>query len=91
MAKGEVRIQTHLYDIPPHVSKRAGFLILTLFFRLAGYPQIGRAACGKAGTIIVQVFHKATLVGYALPFAFLEPETCTSSYFHEVCVFESIV
>lgn len=39
--------------------------------RLAGYPQIGHAACGKAGTIIVQVFHKATLVGVTTIFLIL--------------------
>lgn len=39
--------------------------------RLAGYPQIGQAACGKTGTIIVQIFHKATLVGVTTLFLIL--------------------
>ena len=39
--------------------------------RLAGYPDIGRAAFGTPGVVLVHVFHKATLLGVATIFLIL--------------------
>eukprot|EP00945_MAST-04E_sp_MAST-4E-sp1_P000396 g396.t1 len=39
--------------------------------RLQGYPEVGEAAYGKYGRYIVQIFHKATLVGVTTIFLIL--------------------
>lgn len=39
--------------------------------RLAGYPEIGRAAFGTAGVVVVHLFHKATLFGVSTLFLIL--------------------
>ena len=39
--------------------------------RLADYASIGRAACGRTGTVVVHIFHKATLLGVTTIFLVL--------------------
>ena len=51
-------------------------LISSLYYgrdgaRLNNYPAIGQEACGRAGKILVQVFHKATLLGVTTLFLIL--------------------
>ena len=92
MAKGEIQIHTNLYAIAPHVStrtSRTGFLSWTIVYRLAGYPQIGQAACGKAGIVIVQVFHKATLVGYVYYLSLFSQMSLQQVVFESLC-FQSL-
>ena len=39
--------------------------------RLGSYPEVGRAAYGTAGVVVVQIFHKATLLGVTTIFLIL--------------------